>query len=355
MVAPRRGGFTLIELLVVVAIIAVLIGLLLPAVQRVREAANRTQCRNNLKQTGLAMHAFESAHRCFPPGAVTYATSPAAKALGIAGTANGSGGWANGPYSGVLPFLLPYLEQENVANKYNLNLPWWDPANSGMATGVIQTQLKITRCPSSPVPNQFDRYWQNPSLGGTRPAYSAYGSAGYTDTSFPGGGPGAACTDYAPVVGLYYPLMRSLMPTWPYPSPPTVFAEDNVCRAGDIADGLSNTAVFVEDAGRSNYSFYGRTRTGAFISGGGWATPENGVTPEGSFFNPTPGNAGLGSGPCTMNCTNIYNIYSFHNGGSNMLFADGSVHFVSAAIPWQQLSALFTRAYGEVADESLVH
>jgi prepilin-type N-terminal cleavage/methylation domain-containing protein/prepilin-type processing-associated H-X9-DG protein len=339
----RDHAFTLVELLVVIAIIAVLIGLLLPAVQKVREAANIATCRNNLKQTGVALHNFESTFKCFPPGAVTYPTAPAAVALGIRGA----------PYSGVLPFLLPYLEQENVARRYDLNLPWWDPANSSIATGVIQTQLKITHCPSSPVPNQFDRYWQNPALGATRPAYAGYGAAGYTDTSFPGGGPGAACTDYAPVVGLYYPLMHSLIPTWPYPSPPTVFQADAVCRVGDITDGLSNTAVFVEDAGRSNYSYYGRVATGAFISGGGWAVPENGVSPEGSNSDPTPGNAGLGAGPCTMNCTNVYNIYSFHHGGSNMLFADGSVHFLRDTLTWPQLAGLLTRSRGEVVDDLL--
>jgi prepilin-type processing-associated H-X9-DG protein len=230
---------------------------------------------------------------------------------------------------------------------YNLNLPWFDPANSSVATGVIQTQLKITQCPSSMFPNQFERYWQNPS------GYTGYGASGYTDTSFAGGGPGAACTDYAPIVNLYYPLMHSLIPTWPYPSPPTVFPIDAVCRPTDVKDGLSNTAVFVEDAGRSNYSFYAGSPNGnQFITGGGWATPGNGLTPEGSFFNPTPGNVGLGSGPCTINCTNVYNIYSFHSNGTNMLFADGSVHFIGAAATWQQLAPLFTRAYGEVVDPS---
>ena len=340
----RRHGFTLIELLVVIAIIGVLIGLLVPAIQQVRESANRTQCLNNLKQTGLAMHAFTDAYKWFPPGAVTSPTSAAAKRLGLTGTSNGSGGYTNGPYSGTMPFLLPYLEQGTVAGKYTLNLPWWDPANSSIATGVIQTQLAITRCPSSPVPGQFERYWQNPA------GYSGYGGSGYTNTTFTGGGPGAACGDYAPVVGINYTLMRSLIPTWPYPSPPTVLPANNVCRPIEVRDGLSNTVVFVEAAARSNYSYYGRTQTSAFITGGGWATPGNGVTPQGSYLNPTSGNVGLTVGPCTMNCTNVYNIYSFHNGGSNMLFGDGSVRFMSETVTWQQLAPLFTRAYGEIVD-----
>jgi prepilin-type processing-associated H-X9-DG protein len=152
------------------------------------------------------------------------------------------------------------------------------------------------------------------------------------------------------VVGVHYTLMHALIPTWPYPSPPTVLAMDTVCRATDVTDGLSNTIVFVESAGRSNWSMYGKTKSSQFITGGGWATPGNGIIPEGSYVNPTSGNVGLTVGPCTMNCTNVYNIYSFHEGGSNMLAADGSVHFVRDSITWQQLSRLFTRSYGEPSE-----
>src|SRR5262245_17714033 len=104
---PPRGGFTLIELLVVIAIIAVLIGLLLPAVQKVREAAARIQCANNLKQIGVAVFAFEAEHRRLPPGAVQGPFPPA--------------GVPEGVNHSLWPFLLPYLEQETVTARYR-----WD-------------------------------------------------------------------------------------------------------------------------------------------------------------------------------------------------------------------------------------
>src|SRR5947207_1365331 len=122
--AGLSRAFTLIELLVVIAIIAVLIGLLLPAVQKVREAANRMSCQNNLKQVGIALHAFASDRGVFPPGGVriAYNVTATPEIKNLIGTPHPTLG-AN---QGWVPFLLPYIEQGNLASGYQLNVPWYD-------------------------------------------------------------------------------------------------------------------------------------------------------------------------------------------------------------------------------------
>src|SRR6184192_456817 len=125
-----RWGFTLIELLVVIAIIGVLIGLLVPAVQKVRESGARVQCQNNLKQLGLALHNYHDANRRFPPAYVTWDTRARGTAAGIAypdENMNGPSGFAWGA------LILPYLEQAPLYRSFNFNLPCWDPANAAAA------------------------------------------------------------------------------------------------------------------------------------------------------------------------------------------------------------------------------
>ena len=129
---PRRSGFTLIELLVVIAIIAVLIGLLLPAVQKVREAASRLKCKNNLKQIGLALHNYLDVAGVFPPGwiAVDDTGAPSAHE-GTSGV-----GWA--------AMILPYMEQKNIYSQFNASLPLTDPANAAF----LRNQIPAYKCPS---------------------------------------------------------------------------------------------------------------------------------------------------------------------------------------------------------------
>jgi type II secretory pathway pseudopilin PulG len=153
-VRTRRQAFTLIALLVVIAIIAILIALLLPAVQKVREAANRTACQNNLKQIGLATFNYESVHRRLPPGYLGPYPNLAA--------APGTPGYSNCQCVGVLAYLLPYVEQDNVYKKMMAGLPsdylnlgavynpWWTYPS---ATAAAQADIPIFLCPSAVPPN----------------------------------------------------------------------------------------------------------------------------------------------------------------------------------------------------------
>src|SRR5579871_3306307 len=137
-----RPAFTLIELLVSIGIIGVLLGLLLPAVQRVRESANRTHCLNNLKQIGLALHNYEGTSGCFPPAYQLTSGQDSGTSYGIAYPDDGSNGL---PGWGWGTLLLPYLEQEPLYKSLHLDLPCWATENAPF----VRTKLSVFLCPSA--------------------------------------------------------------------------------------------------------------------------------------------------------------------------------------------------------------
>jgi prepilin-type N-terminal cleavage/methylation domain-containing protein len=297
----HRCGFTLIELLVVIAIIAILIGLLVPAVQKVREAAARTQCSNNLKQIGLALHNYHDAFKAFPSGR----TSP---------TPTIHHGW--------LAFILPYIELGNVYKMINFNVSW-DGAGNDSTTQ------------SAAVPNQYQpAVYLCPSAPGGR---TASNHRGVTDYS-------AASELHRPnpfYVGTYLPKIPPSDPNWI-----GVLGNNGVKRkVTDIHDGSSNTMMVAECGGRNQSWVMGAP--GNLGTTGAWANPGNVLTISG--YNPQTNSE---PGPVAVNGSNHENVYSFHTGGAFGLFGDGSVRFLNASTSIDTLYSLVTRSSGEVVSNS---
>ncbi len=234
----RRRAFTLIELLVVIAIIAVLIGLLLSAVQKVREAANRMQCANHLKQIGLALHGFHDTNHKFPPGQIVgpfrpYVTTMRAQGWGV--------------------FILPYIEENELFRQFKWDLYFWEEANQPVAS----KHLRIFQCPSAePKRSMTFGLWET---AGTR----------------------GACTDYAPfwqvddrLVGLELVdrvgNLEGVMP------------QNKMMSHADIRDGSSNTLLIAEDAGRPRQWRVGRAGPDQTVQGCPWVGALNRLVIRGS-------------------------------------------------------------------------
>ncbi len=307
----RRLGFTLIELLVVIAIIAVLIGLLLPAVQKVREAANRMKCANNLKQLSLAMHMHHDTRGTFPPAYVN------------------TGPYLNSGYSntcGWAPFILSYIEQQPLYDLYNFNLPEYALENQA----VVAHPLPLFWCPSAP---EQDRYM---TLGpfayfGTKCACGDYTITLGVDW-------GLAKLGWVDMVGDYRGALTNM-------SKPvlTVSPMRKGTRLVDITDGTSNTILLTEDAGRPQLWLGGQAVPGQLITGGCWDHYKGSILLRGSTAD------GTGQlGQCALNCTNDREVYAFHPGGANAVFADGHVQFLNASMDIRIMARLITRAGGEV-------
>ena len=335
----RRPGFTLIELLVVIAIIATLIALLVPAVQKVREAAARTQCSNNLKQIGLALHNYHDTNKAFPQ---TY--KPLATPDPTAPPGTGTYG------ASVFTLILPFIEQNPVYNQIDTKRAALSRFNMSPSNPVYSTVIPIYLCPSAP---------GQPTTEYSAELANSFSNFGIT-VSYP---PGMIWgrTDYAPDAG-----MSADIPGISINAGPSIICQppDGPVRMTDITDGTSNTMMIIEDAARPTwYGSKGPATVAGYTGapgttpqgGGAWADPlnyiaTNGGDPSGSGIAAGGGFMGIPPAPwtCASGCTNDSEIFSFHTGGSNVCFGDGSVRYVRDGLTMNQAFALLSRAGGEV-------
>jgi prepilin-type N-terminal cleavage/methylation domain-containing protein/prepilin-type processing-associated H-X9-DG protein len=369
-----RRGFTLIELLVVIAIIAVLVGLLLPAVQKVREAAARMSCSNNLKQIGLATMNYESTYSCLPPVELRLAKADTDPNAVFAGANIGAS---------YLTLLLPYMEQGNVYNQINTNVSMFDTVNippNGPHSGanlIYASVIKSYRCPSSAGPDTIDYYntcWGPYGDGGGQTCLPT-GTNTSVQNLVPSPGQIWGRTDYFPITGLHAELIATvagLASAYGISNPPAPTDDAKTSWLGTITDpkvtgkitiasvtdGTSNTMIVSECGGKP--IGYNRSRTiytsevdgkpvdgilePVSSGGGAWAD----IFTYSALGGARCDNSGIRGGPCIVNYTSNNEIYSFHTGGANALFCDGSVHFIQDSIQPAAVISLVTRASGEV-------
>jgi prepilin-type N-terminal cleavage/methylation domain-containing protein len=313
-------GFTLVELLVVIAIIGVLVALLLPAIQAAREAARRSDCQNNLKNLTLAAINFESARRYFSPAAQNRTGNPAGGAKPPLARHNG------------ITLLLPYFEQGNKLSQIDLDYDWnaTSPVNNIVATQVDLGGILI--CPSSTAPEEDrDATDYNAAVRVDISSLGGLVSAGLLDNKN-----GLPATDRVWDNVLQDDFLNMNDPTK---------SDRRRTRSAEVTDGLSNTWMYLEDAGKPfvfgvyNNIAYSGERVSGVNNLFRWASPSTWISING-YCNASQ----------MVNCNNVNNPYSFHPGSILISSADGHVDIVNEDVSPNVFCAHITMQGEEVVE-----
>lgn len=342
-----RLGFTLVELLVVIAIIGVLVALLLPAVQMAREAARRTQCGNNLKQQGIALHLYHDTHGSLPSGYVSFQTN---NGTGPAGAAIDPLTWDAAPGWGWSSMLLVYLEQSPLDGTLDRRLPIWDPLH----TNSIQTSLSVFRCPSSAGQREpfvvldqsgqpLTRYGRPITLG--RSDYVAnhgqeecWGDCSSADEAL-------VFTDIYTGQTQMVTVRGDVSRVADGP-----FFRNSTTTFGQVQDGLSNTIFVGEHSSRLSDKTWVGVVPGAYVHPR-ILSPENGAETAATLTLVHSGPAGGELDitgfpiihPVNYPTLHVGQMYADHPDGGNVLFGDGSVRFITETIglyPFAEMSSM---------------
>jgi prepilin-type N-terminal cleavage/methylation domain-containing protein len=319
--SERRRGFTLIELLVVIAVISTLMSLLLPAVQQAREAARRSQCQNNLRQLGLALHNYHDAHQVFPPAYVANTQLPSRDP----DTYDAAPGFAWGS------LILAQIDQAPLYQRFNFSLPCWDPGQASAA----QTPLPVFRCPSDSGPS--GPFPVRDDVGTTLATFSR--SSYVVSSGQEEGWGGNQIADYSGIAdGPFY--------------------RNSKTRASDVVDGLSNTVFLGEHSSiLSNKTWVGVVPGAEVCANDPNRFPITACDyaatlvnvhsgPSRNEIDPVTGFAPIH--PPNSPLCHVCQMYSQHGDGAFVVLGDGSVRYISQFIHQPTWAALTSRARGEV-------
>jgi len=342
-ISARRAGFTLIELLVVIAVVSILMGLLLPAVQKAREAANRIKCANNLKQIGLGLHLYHDAESSFPAGS--------------------SNVFSRHWHWSWLAKILPYVEQENLyrqaetfADNTSIPVTWPFPTPNG-------TQGYASWSPWGGYPFGLPSLPQNPAIAAIVPLYVCPSEIYVLQSEIVGLDTFPLVqgyTDYQGISGTDYTTYDGTLPS------------NKEIRIADVLDGTSNTLI-VGERHNSKQLHYGAYFSGCGQYGPGLPPgdeqrgsadvilgvrelnsqhngyPDLDVCPAGPYHFGPPNKIRDSTGAVNEECDQFH-YWSWHPGGANFLYTDGSVHFLAYAAD-NVMSAMGTRARGEIFEQ----